>query len=243
VLPADIDRVLYLDVDLLVLDDIDKLWAADLAGKAVGAVAEIAWGEAAPDTRAAALGIAPGHVYVNSGVLVIDLGRWRRDGLCRGLLDCAAALGSRAAYHDQDALNMVLQGDIALLDRRWNVQTLMLGSWYRRALPGDHRATAAARRRPAIVHFSTGAKPWKFRARTRRRADYFRFRERTAWRDQPPPGLTGAERLEHAAARALLRVGIDVYLVAGIGDRLRAARAGMVRRRGTTLGAPEDARP
>lgn len=247
-LPAEVDRVIYLDVDLVVLDDIAHLRDADLAGKAVGAVPEVDWAEAAPDARAAALGLAPGHRYVNSGVLVIDLARWRRDGLGPKLLDCAAALGPRATYFDQDALNVALQGDIALLDRRWNVQTLMLGGWYRTAMPKDWSATAAARRAPGIVHFSTGAKPWRFRARTRRRADWFRFRDLTPWRDAPPPELNAAERIEHRLARGLLRAGIDVYLLAGAGERLRAALGRAVARQpggkvGGKVGPAEDARP
>ncbi len=228
VLPATVERVIYLDVDLVVLDDIAGLWNADLGGRAVAAVPEVDWGEAEPDTRVAALGIAPGHVYVNSGVLVMDLAQWRRDGLCGRLLDCARRLGPRAVYFDQDALNVALQGEIALLDRRWNVQTLMLGRWYRRRMPADHRATAAARRAPGIVHFSTAAKPWKFRVRTRRRAEYFRFRARTPWAGEPPPGLTAAQRFEHRVSRGLLRAGIDLNAAAGGVVRLRAALAAAV---------------
>lgn len=230
-LPAEVARVIYLDADLVALDDVAGLWAADLDGKPVAAVQEVDWSEAGPDTRAAALGIAPGHVYVNSGVLVMDLAAWRRDGLCQRLLDCAAELGPRAVYWDQDALNVALQGEIALLDRRWNVQTLMLGGWYGSAMPRDHAASAAARHAPGIVHFSTGAKPWKFRARTRRRADYLRFRARTAWRDEPPPGLSRRERAEHAATTALLRRGIDLYPAAAAVARLKAVLAAMMARR------------
>ncbi len=217
ILPLEVQRVIYLDCDLVVTDDIGKLWLADLGGKATGAVAECDWTEATPgDMRLAELGIAPGQTYVNSGVLVMDLAKWRRDGLCRKVLDCARRLGAGAAYHDQDALNLALGGDIALLDRRWNVQTLMLGRQYRKLLPRDHEASQTARQAPGIVHFSTADKPWKFRSWTRRRALYFRYLDKTAWKAAVPAGLTGLQRAEYRLSRLALRAGVDINGLAGL---------------------------
>jgi lipopolysaccharide biosynthesis glycosyltransferase len=221
VLPGDVDRVVYLDSDVVVLDDVSALFAVDLQGKAVGAAPDLDWSGHAPTDRLRALGVDPAAPYVNSGVLVMDLARWRRDGLSRRLLDFAAQKGALLLRHDQDALNAVLRDDIRLIDRRWNLQVLLLSHWARRGLPLDHAATAEARRRPAILHFSTADKPWKFRVWTRRKALYHRFLDRTPWRGEPPPGLTRAQALEHRIAVGLLRLGVDVYAAGGATRRLR----------------------
>lgn len=239
-LPPDVDRVIYLDCDVIALDDVSALFAADLGGKAVGAVPDIDWSDHAQTDRLLALGIRPDQPYVNSGVLVMDLGEWRRRDLSRRLLAFAAQKGSLLLRHDQDALNALLGDEIAVLDRRWNVQVILYSRYARRALPRDHAASVEARRRPSIVHFSTDEKPWKFRAWTRKKALYFRFRDLTPWRDEPPPGLSRAQWLEHDAALWLLRRGVDVYAVLGAARRLGTMAA---RFSGRRLPAAESAEP
>lgn len=225
VLPRDIARVVYLDCDVIVLDDIARLACTDLGGKAVGAVADCDWPDAGSRDRLTGLGLGPQHVYVNAGVLVMDLARWRRDRLAERLLGYCTEQGSRLLRHDQDALNAVLMDDICLLDRRWNLQVLLLSRWAKRGLAQDHAATAAARSNPAILHFSTGEKPWRFRAWTRRKALYFAYRDQTAWRGERPAGLSAPQRLEHDLSRLLLRAGLDIYAVAGAWRRLSRVTA------------------
>ncbi|MFC3167233.1 glycosyltransferase family 8 protein [Paracoccus fontiphilus] len=221
VLSPAITRVIYLDCDLVVLDDLRRLWRVELGGRAVGAVAECDWMNGSVENRLTRLGIGRGHVYVNSGVLLMDLERWRGDRLADRLFDVVAARGPMLQFHDQDALNMVLQGDIALLDRRWNVQVLMFGRWMRKALPADYEATREARRDPGIIHYTTANKPWLFRSWTRKRALYYRYLDRTAWRHVPPPLPGRAARLEHRLSRALLRIGLDPYALLPVWKRVR----------------------
>ncbi len=221
VLPEAVQRVLYLDCDLIVLDDVAQLLRLDLQGRAVAAAPDLGWKDAAQATRFRTLGIPLDRPYVNSGVLLMDLGRWRRDGLSQKLFDYVARHGSLLLRHDQDALNAVLADDIHLLDRRWNLQVLLLSPWAKRALPEDRQATVAARRDPAILHFSTADKPWNFRVWTRRRELYFRFRARTPWSRAVPEGLSAAQAWEYDLARRLLRLGLDLYLLRGAALRLR----------------------
>ena len=225
ILPDDVSRVIYLDSDLVVLDDIGSLWDVGLAGNPLAAAPDLDWWGDVPERRLLDLGLRPGHRYINSGVLVMDLAAWRREGISARLFAFAAQQGARLTYHDQDALNVVLQDRITLLARRWNVQTLWYTRFVRTQFPQEFRATAEIRRRPAILHFSTKHKPWKFRVWTRKKAVYFRFLARTAWRDELPPGLTDLERLEYRATRVLLRTGLDVYVMAGIWQRVRLALA------------------
>ena len=130
---------------------------------AAGAVAELNWDGASARDRLRGLGLAPDQPYFNSGVLVIDLDRWRRDQIRKRLFDYVASSGSKLLFHDQDALNVVLQNDVRILDRRWNVQAMMYGRTVREAFPDFWRESAEARRRPALIHYTTKDKPWSFR--------------------------------------------------------------------------------
>ena len=227
VLPETLDRVVYLDCDLVVLDDIFELYDTDLNGMAIGAVEDARWADGATESRLARLGARPGAPYVNSGVLVLDLHTWRRDNLARDLFAFVAEHGSLLLRHDQDALNVVLQDRIRLLDKRWNVQTLMFSPAARKMLLPEDEAAKQARRHPGIVHYSTGSKPWAFRAPGRRKHIYFGFREATAWRAARP-------QLEFPGAADRVRRGKDAAETAA--ERLRPAGALQTRQGQTRQG-------
>ena len=74
--PETVGRILYLDADLLVLDDLEPLWEVDLEGAAVGAVADaldVPLNHGGPGREE----MPRVRSYFNSGVLLIDLPRWR----------------------------------------------------------------------------------------------------------------------------------------------------------------------
>lgn len=218
-------RVLYLDCDLVVLRPIDALWRLDLQGKSTAAAPDFIWdrrGAGGAHLRSLGLaedGLAEDSAYVNSGVLLMDLAAWRARDISRRLLDFAAARGSALRFHDQDALNVVLQDDIRRIDCRWNLQARMyrLG---RRAFPEEYAQTIAARRDPAILHYTTARKPWAFRSRCPRKGLYHHYLARTEWRAATPT-LTGPwTRAEYLLDRAVARMGGDYMVLADLAERL-----------------------
>ena len=230
IFPADVDRVLYLDCDLVVLDNLGPLWNTDLCGKAVAAAPDFPWDRSGMlSRRLASLGLGAHHTYVNSGVLVLDLDCWRRNRISERLFACARERGSALAFHDQDAINAVLHDDVHVLDCRWNLQArmYMLG---RRSFPSEFAATRHARRRPAIVHYTTGDKPWLFRSQAARKRHYFRYLDKTAWRTARPDLPTVLQRAEWRLGRQLLRVGIDYMWLASWARRIALTPGRLLRR-------------
>lgn len=147
VLPDEIERILYLDSDVVVTDSLVDLWRADLAGCAVGAVVNPGAG------HIARLGMSPGASYFNAGVLLIDLPLVREAGLWRAARDYLAAYPERVIFHDQDALNVALEGGWAALDVKWNARFRPHGGTW---LPVGSQNSP-----PRIVHFDgAGLKPW-----------------------------------------------------------------------------------
>ncbi|ACL60704.1 glycosyltransferase family 8 protein [Methylobacterium nodulans] len=147
-------KVLYLDADLIVLDDVAPLWRTELGAAPVAAVRDPFC-----DNRPA-IGFSPDEPYFNAGVLLMNLAVWRREGLAERVAAHIDAHGASLKYFDQDALNVVLRGRARFVDPRWNFQPRMAD-----ATPADIACARAefrrTRARPAIIHYTTPHKPWK----------------------------------------------------------------------------------
>jgi lipopolysaccharide biosynthesis glycosyltransferase len=165
-----VDRVLYLDVDTLVLDDLAPLWATNLDNAYLGAVTNVFQ----PDHlfHAAELGVRV-QDYFNSGVLLLDLEALRRDDCMPRVRETAAARAGQRGWPDQDALNLVLGSRRAPLHPRWNVMNSVL-QFDSAADVFGAEAVEEASRAPAIRHFEgpPANKPWRRGSRTAHRAEW-----------------------------------------------------------------------
>ena len=157
-LPAGIGRVLFLDADMLVLDDIGPLWSHDLAGRAWAATVD----PAIPLCRSprgvplsVASGIPADAPYCNAGVMLIDVEAWRQRGVAERALDFISRIADRVDFLHQEALNATAWNDWTPLDPRWNLPATA----GRRFDQTSVEAAAA----PAIVHFAGRMKPWRMR--------------------------------------------------------------------------------
>jgi len=207
VLGKEIGKVLYLDCDLVVVGDLWDLWATDIDAYALAAAPDLYGG-----FRREALGVPSNRRYVNAGVLLLNLDRWRRDRLSERLIAFIEAHPGTLTFHDQDAINAVLHDSILLLDRRWNVQTQMY-RLRRHVFPDAYAAIREACRHPAIVHYAGPEKPWRFRVSVARRRLYFRYLKKTEWRDTRLQGAAWYHRPECWMGSALDRIGIDYMLI------------------------------
>jgi len=162
-LPARVERVLYLDADLLVLDDISKLWDQPLHGSIVAAAQDMAVPHVSSPMglkRFKKLGIPPDAPYFNAGVYLADLDRWRAQAVTGQALAYLERYRDDVNLLDQDALNAVLHGHWRRLDVRWNLIASLAGRAHYRPTgidPGEYRRAVA---QPGIVHFAGLLKPW-----------------------------------------------------------------------------------
>jgi lipopolysaccharide biosynthesis glycosyltransferase len=144
--PSDARRVLYLDADLIVLNDVRELLELPFESHPLAAV-EDAFLDA--DKFASRWNLPAGGGYLNAGVLLLDLEEIRREKLLTKALDFLAQNGAQLPFADQDALNWAFWKRWRVLDNCWNVQR-------QPGIVGEKRGESA----PAIVHFTTQHKPW-----------------------------------------------------------------------------------
>jgi len=163
-LPITITRVIYLDVDLIVLDDLAKLWQTDLSGKPLGAVLDLGLMTSARTQRQKQESLDFDILqegYFNSGVLLMDLGQWREAGYGKALLKLIAANSYR--HHDQDALNKLFLHNWQVLPLRWNMIPPVSYLFAKILKSKKYRVMAIeANKNPAIIHFAGRTKPWEF---------------------------------------------------------------------------------
>lgn len=146
----EVGRVLYIDSDLIVEDDVSPLFDMDLGDHPIWAVQNGAPDDfnniirqKFPDTEA-----PDDAIYFNSGVLLVNLPQWRARKVTERTLDFLRQHSDKLSFPDQDALNAVTAGRWGRLPARWNKQIIRLG-----------QPECAPLSERGILHY-TSYKPW-----------------------------------------------------------------------------------
>ncbi|TXN53659.1 hypothetical protein FV228_28185 [Methylobacterium sp. WL18] len=154
-IPTDINRILYLDGDTFISNDLSGLAFAPIPGGSIG-MAEDALSFYRKDnsingrsTRAylSKIGLGPDDAYGNSGVMVSSRTDWKALSL-----DALAYLKHSAErcppYHDQSAINAVIGSRRANIATKWNFQS-RFAQWDRASIS-----------KASLWHFTGAQKPW-----------------------------------------------------------------------------------
>lgn len=199
-LPKQIDRVIYLDSDLIVRGDLCQLWSSDFEGAICLAVQDCAapfidselalsnfkqcasqLAAIRPVANYQELGLDAHAPYFNSGVLLIDVAAWRAENLADQMLDCLDRHHSHVRWWDQYVLNVVLAGRWKMLDPRWNQGSHMYSYRDWQESPFDAETFRRVRDEPRIVHYTTGRKPWKLSCVHPRCEEFYEYLDHTDW--------------------------------------------------------------
>lgn len=125
-LGPDVDKILYLDCDILCVGDIRPLFHENM-NSAIVACAPDPWVGQKDNFifrskkifgMPVYLKFTKTNCYFNAGVLLIDLKKWRDLKVSE---KCLALINTkRLPFNDQDALNIVLSGKTKLVETKWN---------------------------------------------------------------------------------------------------------------------------
>ncbi len=160
----EIDRILYMDADILVRGSLRALWETPMEGKVLAAVKGAV---NLPDKWEWNSGRDYWHLlngqqgkYINAGVTLLNLSEIRRRDLKKTWDELAR---QKLYYQDQDILNITCKGAIAYLPLKYNRLAYMSKEEYHRFVEEGictQEEFAEAMENPVILHYA-GDKPWK----------------------------------------------------------------------------------
>ena len=139
-----VDKLLYLDVDLLVVGDIQELWGIDLTGYYVAGVVD---GFIETASHKKTIGLTEQDVYINAGVLLLNLKQLRAENIAEKLFE-ETRTNNKIKYQDQDVLNIVFKNKVKLLNNIFNFTT------------NDHHKYPEKIGDIRIIHYTGKIKPW-----------------------------------------------------------------------------------
>lgn len=181
VLPEDIDKILYLDGDMIVCHDLTELWHIDISDYAVAGVMN-----QTEDVKCYnRLRYPMRKRYINNGVLLINLDYWRTNRLEEKFVDVILNHPEMIVMADQDVLNHVVQDSKLVLPLKYNVQekffykleNMTFDYWERK------EEIEQAIHNPWIIHYAGNIKPWMVNCIHPLKEKFFEYRKMTNWRD------------------------------------------------------------
>jgi lipopolysaccharide biosynthesis glycosyltransferase len=122
-IPEEYEKVIYMDVDMIVNDDISKLWSTDLKDFTIAAVVDVRikeFGNSHAVENYRELGFDAKTRYFNTGLLLINTRRWRDNDFTPKVFRCIDENRKFANYPDQYGLNVVFADIWQELDLRWS---------------------------------------------------------------------------------------------------------------------------
>ncbi|WP_443939078.1 glycosyltransferase family 8 protein [Pedobacter sp. MW01-1-1] len=166
---SNAEKLIYLDVDTLVQADISELWNTDIseylaaAVQDVGKTVDCKWGGI---PNYAQLGLSKDTWYFNSGVLMMNLVKWRAENISENVIESLYKYKEFVILPDQYGLNVTLANRWLPLDPKWN--------WF----------AFAENENPAIIHF-LDIKPifTTYNSQESFKKEFFKYLDQTPWKN------------------------------------------------------------
>jgi lipopolysaccharide biosynthesis glycosyltransferase len=178
ILPSDLDKVLYMDCDMIILQDISEIFQIEIDDYALAATLD-----RFPYSQQHRLQL---HMEVGentfcSGIMLVNLKYWRENNVEEGLLEYAKRHREVVYLHDQDVLNYYFKKKWFLLPPKWNhtaCSIFPIKDW--RYKPFDIVEYIQS---PILYHYaSVDVKPW-YDMPSPNRAVYLKFLKMSGFKE------------------------------------------------------------
>ena len=188
-LPADMHKVLYLDCDTIIRGDIQPLNHIDLSLSICGGVKDCIG-----KTYKENIGLEGDDLYINAGVVLLNLNELRKIDIKTTIDTYMNQYLKLINYADQDIVNGIFAGRMAVLKPQYNVMTITAVHGYdeimRLRKPTNYYTMTeieAAVSEPVIIHYTTNmnvVRPW-FKNTDHPLEDEFRkYMDMSPWKDK-----------------------------------------------------------
>lgn len=155
VLPAEVERVLYLDADVIVCRNVSDLFELNMDDKSIAAVYDY---ETINEDTYRRCGYNGSKGYVCSGVLLMNLNYWRNKRLTDAIIVWGKENADKIKFPDQDTINYLCQDTKIILPLKYGILNgfFLNESFYKHPFGIQLKECVEA---PAIIHYA-GHRPW-----------------------------------------------------------------------------------
>ena len=164
-LPYDVDKVLYLDSDTMIRGTLIDLYNIELESYTIGGIRD-----SFSALNKKVFGIEKNGLFINAGVLLIDLNMWRKKEIEKQI-SILLTNQNKIFQGDQGVINTIFHGDVKELPLKYDVMTYLYDFTYEEMMmyrkPDDYfskEEVTVAKQNPIIVHFSSSFRsyrPWE----------------------------------------------------------------------------------
>lgn len=148
-IPRTVRKALWIDADIICMGSISELYEMDLKGNLMAVGRDFACESSAISKIKKSMGIMPEHAYFNSGVLLMDLEKIRREFTRDIIVELMNRYSNVLIYPDQDILNRMYQGKVTYFDEKvYNYQ--VNSTWDLKGSVGEIK----------LLHYTGYRKPW-----------------------------------------------------------------------------------
>lgn len=167
---SNYDKILYLDCDIIITEDIANLYNIDIKDYSIGGCLDFCISNSLDkviiqngfeDYIKNTLNIPDTTHYINSGVLIINIKKWKDLNIESYLLQLAQI--NNRFFHDQNVLNSAFYNDIFIIEPTWNFQyhiKFFAGNYAKEISPKIVSFFDDIEKTPAIIHYTSHIKPW-----------------------------------------------------------------------------------
>lgn len=149
----NVDKLLYLDSDVVVNSSLKELWNTDIEDNYIAAVED-----ANGKKYAKRYGLKSGSKFFNTGMMLLNCKKWREDNIPSRAVKISMEHTGTSFGYDQTVLNQLFDEKVKYLDLKWNLQYCPLNVW---ATYDDRAEYKRAIENPFIIHYVGDYKPWK----------------------------------------------------------------------------------
>lgn len=178
--PNEINKILYLDVDMAVMGSIRELIDTNMENFLLGAIQD-----SPNQLRQERLNIPQENGYFNAGVLLLNLAYWREHHITEKSIAFIKEHPEKIRQHDQDVLNVVSEGHWKRIPYKWNMMNTF---FFRKPVVEEQHIEelVECKKDVRIAHFSGGVKPWMAWEKHPYHKEYYKYLAFTPWKGYKP---------------------------------------------------------
>lgn len=181
-IPKEINKILYIDGDVIVSGDLSELFETNIEKVPFAAAPDVYMHDV---KHMNTLSIPVTYGYFNSGVLLINLDIWRKNDVEKRCLEFIKKNPHLLKFFDQDCLNAVLYKEHNFFNIKYNFQTVFMAPQHRKIEYTYDDEIMKAFENPVIIHYTGGDKPWFENCEHPLAKYYIEYRNKTVWANSP----------------------------------------------------------